>query len=329
MISAILPQPSFATPGNLNNHIGVPLSVLQLSEDDRYAVFELGANHMGEIAHTVAIVQPHVTLINNIAPAHIGEFGSIEGVARAKGEIHQGLASHGTAIINEDDGYAHYWDSLLAGKKTLRFSVVKPMDVHAREIIYNNSGCGQFFLVLPEGEIAIELQVPGAHNVRNALAAAASAHALGIALVDIGLGLSAFKGVSGRMTFLHGKNNACVIDDTYNANVGSSLIAIEVLANRQGRRILVFGDMLELGDWSEQHHHEVGLAARDHGIDLLMTCGTKSASAAQAYGMTAKHYLSQEELVSDLVPQLDAHTTVLVKGSRSSRMEKIVHQLVG
>ncbi len=329
MIAAILPQPSYATPGNLNNHIGVPLSVLQLRDDHRYAVFELGANHIGEIAHTVAIVQPQVTLINNIAPAHIGEFGSIEGVARAKGEIYQGMAAMGTAVINDDDAYAHYWDPLLEGKKTLRFSVVKPTAVHAREMTYNEKGFGQFILVVPEGDVRIELQVPGAHNVSNALAAASCAHALGIDLANIESGLRQFKGVAGRMTFLHGKNNAIVIDDTYNANLRSSLTAIDVLASRHGRRIFVFGDMGELGEWSEQHHQEVGIAARDQGIDLLMTFGTRSETTARAYGAAAKHYQRQEELVQDLLNQLDANTTVLVKGSRSSKMEKIVHQLVG
>ena len=329
MIATILPKPSFATPGNLNNHIGVPLSVLQLQEDHRYAVFELGANHQGEIAHTVAIVQPQVTLINNIAPAHIEGFGSIEGVARAKGEIHQGLDVAGTAVINEDDPYAHYWDKLLGNRNTLRFSVVHPADIYARDITFNADGCGQFVLVLPQGESWIELQVAGMHNVRNALAASACAHALGVSLSNIEAGLRQFQGVQGRMTFLHGKNNAMIIDDTYNANLRSSLTAIEVLANRKGRRIFVFGDMGELGEWSEQHHQEVGRAALQSGIDMLMTCGSHSEMAARAYGDKAKHYLHQEELVGDLLDQLDENTTVLVKGSRSSKMEKIVHELVG
>ena len=328
MIAAILPQPSYATPGNLNNHLGVPLSVLQLKDEHRYAVFELGANHLGEIAYTVAIVQPQVTLINNIAPAHIEGFGSIEGVASAKGEIHQGLAVNGTAVINDDDTYAHSWDSLLANRSTLRFSVVNKTAVHARDICFNKEGCGQFILVLPSGEALVELQVAGIHNVSNALAAAACTHALGISLLEIAAGLRRFAGVAGRMTFLKGKNNALVIDDTYNANLRSSLTALDVLAKRQGRRIFVFGDMGELGPWSEMHHQEVGEVARDHGIEMLMTCGTRSECAARAYGVTAKHYHHQEELVHDLLNQLDANTTVLIKGSRSSMMEKIVHQLV-
>lgn len=328
MIAAILPKPSHGTPGNLNNHIGVPLSVLQLKDEHRYAVFELGANHPGEIAYTVAMVRPEVTLINNIAPAHIAGFGSIEGVAKAKGEIHHGLATMGTAVINEDCSFAHFWDSLLKDKNILRFSVTKPMPVHARNLTFNDRGCGQFILVMPQGEASLELQVSGMHNVSNALAAAACTYALGITLTDIISGLQAFGGVQGRMSFLQGKNNSIIIDDTYNANLRSSLAAIEVLAKRKGRRIFVFGDMGELGDFSKQHHQEVGLAAREHGIDVLMTCGSDSEFASSAYGPAGKHYMHQEALVQDLLNQLDANTTVLVKGSRSSAMEKIVHQLM-
>ncbi len=329
MIAAILPKPSYATLGNLNNHIGVPLSLLNLKKEHRYAVFELGANHLGEIAYTVAMVDPKVTLINNIAPAHIEGFGSIEGVALAKGEIHQGLVEAGTAVINEDDAYAHFWDPLLKNKKVLRFSAVNPADVCARDIEFNAEGCGRFSLVTPQGEAKIELRVPGLHNVRNALAASACTHAIGISLSDIVTGLAQFSGVSGRMTFRQGKNDSLVIDDTYNANLRSSLTALDVLATRRGKRIFVFGDMGELGKWSQQHHQEVGLAARDHGIEVLMTCGSSSEAAAQAYGARGKHYHSQEDLLHDLMAQLDKNTTVLVKGSRSSAMEKIVHQLVG
>ncbi len=328
MIACILPAPAFSTPGNLNNHIGVPLSLLQLQPPHRYAVFELGASHSGEIAYTVAMVKPQVTLINNIAPAHIEGFGSIDGVAHAKGEIHQGLAADGVAVINDDDAYAHFWDALLTNKKTLRFSAKKPAAIHARNVIFNAEGCAQFSLVTPQGEAFIQLKVPGTHNVSNALAAAACTHALGIGLTDIAAGLCQFTGVSGRMTFLRGKNNALVIDDTYNANLLSVLTALNVLSARQGVRIFVFGDMGELGSWSEQHHQDVGIAARDHGIDYLMTCGAYSETTTRAFGENARHYPTQKALAHDLLKQLDSQTTVLVKGSRSSAMENIVRQLV-
>lgn len=329
MIAAILPQPSYATRGNFNNHIGVPLSVLALQPEHRYAVFELGANHAGEIAHTVAIVKPQVTLVNNVAPAHLEGFGSIEGVAEAKGEIHQGLIAGGTAVINDDDAYAQFWDSSLVGKKTLHFSLDKPADIHADAVTFNPQGCPCFRLNTPKGAAWVELKVPGIHNVRNALAAAACTTALDIDLSDIVAGLSAFGGVSGRMTYRQGKNNALIIDDTYNANLRSTLTAIDVLGQRTGRRIFVFGDMGELGSMSQQHHQEVGEAARAHGIDMLLTCGTQSQWTAKGFGEFAQHYSSQDSLIQDLLPLLDHTTTVLVKGSRSSAMEYVVRHLLG
>jgi UDP-N-acetylmuramoyl-tripeptide--D-alanyl-D-alanine ligase len=328
MIAAILPVPSQATKGNLNNHIGAPLSVLELKEHHLYGVFELGANHPGEIAHTVAIVNPDVALINNIAPAHVEGFGSIDGVAEAKGEIYQGLNAAGIAVVNDDDVYAHYWDDLLADKKVMRFSTNHPADVYAQDIQFNEKGCGQFTLVLPVGPTDIELQVPGLHNIRNALAAAACCHAVGISIKEIQQGLSQFNGVKGRMSVLVGKNQATIIDDTYNANLRSVITGLEVLAARPGEKIFVFGDMGELGKWSTQHHQDVGLAARQLGINQLLSCGSLSALASEAFGDGGTHYSTQEELAHILVEKLHPDTTVLVKGSRSSAMEKIVHKLL-
>lgn len=328
MIAAILPQPAQATPGNLNNHIGAPLSVLRLNPEHRYAVFELGANHIGEIAHTVAIVKPQVTLINNIAPAHIEGFGSIEGVARAKGEIHQGLAEDGVAVVNEDDDFAHFWDELLISRRVIRFSLTKPVDVTSKNITYNEKGCASFDIVFPQDKITVHLQIPGEHSVRNALAAASCCYAVGIEVGHIAQGLNAFHGVPGRMTFLSGKNESVVIDDTYNANLRSVLTAVDVLAKRQGRRILVLGDLGELGQWTRQHHEEIGRAAKSQGIDLLLTCGKHSEFSSIAFGQEGSHYISKEQLTYDLLPWLDKHTTVLVKGSRSSAMEKIVQELM-
>lgn len=328
MIAAILPSPSHSTKGNLNNHIGAPLSVFQLNSQHRYAVFELGANHPGEIAHTVAIVHPDVTLINNIAPAHVEGFGSIDGVARAKGEIHQGLSPAGTAIVNEDDAYAHFWDDLLLDKKVLRFSIEHPADIYAQDVQLDAQGCGQFSLIVPNGRADIHLKVPGLHNVRNALAAAACCHAIGISAKEIQQGLNLFGGVKGRLTVLAGKNQSTVIDDTYNANLRSVLVALEVLAEHPGKKIFVFGDMGELGVWATQHHQEVGIAARRLGIDQLLCCGTKSKLAAEAFGVGGEYFANQEQLVQNLLEKLSADTVVLVKGSRSSAMEKIVHQLV-
>ncbi|MFT4058980.1 MAG: UDP-N-acetylmuramoyl-tripeptide--D-alanyl-D-alanine ligase [Legionella sp.] len=328
MIAAILPTPSHATKGNLNNHIGAPLSVLQLNNQHSYAVFELGANHPGEIAHTVAIVHPDVTLISNIAPAHVEGFGSIDGVARAKGEIHQGLSPTGIAVVNDDDAYAHFWDDILFHKKVLRFSIEHPADIYAQDIRLDEHGCGHFSLIVPNGRTDIQLQVPGMHNIRNALAAAACCHAVGVSVKEIQNGLNGFSGVKGRLTVLKGKNQSTVIDDTYNANLRSVLAALEVLAKWPAKRIFVFGDMGELGIWATQHHQEVGLAARRLGINYFLSCGTYSKLATESFGVGGEHFADQEQLIQNLLEKLTQDTVVLVKGSRSSAMEKIVNKLL-
>lgn len=328
MIASILPKPAHATAGNLNNHIGAPLSLLQLQPEHSSAVFELGANHAGEIAYTVAMVKPQAALINNIAPAHIEGFGSIDGVARAKGEIYQGLFSEGTAVVNNDDAYAHFWDDYLTDKKVLRFSATGSGDVYAENIDINPEGFAKFDLILPVGREKIHLQVPGKHHVNNALAAAACCFAIGIPLENIVDGLHRFSGVAGRMTYKCGKNQSTIIDDTYNANLRSVLTALEVLSLRKGKRIFVFGDMGELGRWTVEHHQEVGTAAKNLGIEHLVTCGKHSLSAAETFGEFARHYPDQQGLAEDLLPDLNPDTTVLVKGSRSSAMEKVVDKLV-
>lgn len=328
MIATLLPKPAFATPGNLNNHIGVPLSLLKLTPQHRYAVFELGANHIGEIAHTVSMVKPKVTLINNVAPAHLEGFGSFEGVVRAKGEIHQGLEKEGTAIINADDPSAHAWDETLSGKKTVRFSIKHPETIYARDIELQGVLGSRFILVTPEGEFPIQLRVPGLHNVSNAVAAMTCVRALGLALTEAGERLEQFGGVPGRLAIRKGKHQAHIIDDTYNANLKSVLAALDVLAEQKGKRILVLGDLGELGVHSKAHHEEIGLAAKARGIDQLLTCGQHSLATTEAFGDAAMHYDSQHALLMDLMGRLDAHTTVLIKGSRSSAMDRIVQELI-
>jgi len=329
MLAAILPQPAFVTPGNWNNHLGVPLSIMQLNAEHRYAVLELGANHAGEIAYTAAMAKPDVTLINNISSAHIEGFGSVDGVAKAKGEIHQSLVSGGTAVINADDAYAHFWDKILADKQVLRFSAIKKdVDVYATVIELDHAQGPQFKLVTPRGETKITLHVPGMHHVYNALAAATCAYALDISVPEIAEGLAKFSGVPGRLTSRAGRDGALILDDTYNANLSSVLAGIHVLAARTGQRILVLGDMGELGDYSEACHQKAGDTARAEGIDMLMTCGTQSEAATRAFGERAEHFETQEALLEALSPRLDVSTTVLVKGSRSSAMENVVNQLL-
>lgn len=330
MIARILPTPSHATRGNFNNHIGAPLSLLQLKPDHRYAVFELGASLPDDIQYTVAMVQPDIALINNIAPAHVEGFGSIDGVARAKGEIYRGLKATGTAIINADDAYAHFWDDLLQHKRVWHFSVGNTHgDIHATDLQEKADGCLQFTLTGFTDSISIQLKVPGKHQVHNAVAAASCCLAAGISLKTIQTGLESFEGVAGRMTRLSGKNQSMVIDDTYNANLRSVATALEVLASAPGKKIFVFGDMGELGSYTTEHHQEVGLMAKKLKIDALITCGTHSQLAAKSFGDKARHYTCQTQLAADLLPILDANTTVLVKGSRSSAMEKVVQQLLG
>ena len=326
MIAAILPKPSHATKGNLNNHLGAPLSVLALKTEHRYAVFELGANHAGEIAHTVAIVRPDVTLINNIAPAHIEGFGSVDGVAHAKGEIHQGLSPEGVAVINEDDSYAHFWDGLLKGKKVLGFSSNKKADIYLQNLTFDAHGCGHFTLITPEGQEDIALQVPGRHNVQNALAAAACCYALGIAIKDIRDGLNQFGGVKGRMTFLQGMNQATVIDDTYNANPASVSAALSVLAHLSGRKILVLGDMGELGVGGADLHRKIGEEASRAGIEKLLALGELSVNAVEGFGKGAMHFSNIDELLGEAEKLLDHNVTMLVKGSRFMKMERVIQR---
>ncbi|MDF1683543.1 MAG: UDP-N-acetylmuramoyl-tripeptide--D-alanyl-D-alanine ligase [Legionellaceae bacterium] len=329
MLASILPKPAFATPGNWNNHLGVPLSIMKLNKTHRYAVLELGANHAGEIAYTSAMAKPHVTLINNISGAHIEGFGSIEGIAKAKGEIHQNLLPGGTAVINADDDYAHYWDDVLANKKILRFSATQhDVDIYAKDIELNHTDGPRFKLVTPAGDMTIILKVPGMHHVLNALAAASCAYALHIALDKIAEGLAQFSGVPGRLTSRAGRHDAMILDDTYNANLSSVLAGIHVLAARKGKRVLVLGDMGELGEHSAAYHQEAGEVARTEGLDKVFTCGTQSHRAADAFGEQGQHFETQEALLEALLSLLDATTTVLVKGSRSSAMENVVNGLV-
>lgn len=328
MIANCLPQPSLATEGNLNNHLGVPIMVAKLRPEHRFAVFELGANHLGEIAYTAAICQPDVALVNNIGPAHIAEFGSIENVARTKGEIYQQLPPSGTAVINDDDDYAHFWDASLIGRRTIRFSKTHRADCFATAISYTEQSCAQFQLTFPCNTVkALTLSVPGEHMISNALAAASCLWAIGIDCQTIIDGLSAFQGVAGRQFQYKGQYGSCIIDDSYNANLRSSMAALQLLSRRKGKRIMVFGDMGELGDQSPDHHRKVGLHARDLGIDQLFTVGKDSAYAQQAFGQGAQHFQNKQDLIKSLQQQLDQETIVLVKGSRAARMETIVNAL--
>lgn len=315
-----------ATLGNLNNDIGVPLSLFRLGAEHRYAVIEMGANHSGEIAGLTRMAQPQVALITQCAPAHLEGFNSIEGVAQAKGEIFQGLREDGTAVINQDDHYADYWRSLNPQRNILSFGVQQGADVFAQNLRMDSLHT-RFDLHSPDGHIDIQLALLGQHNVMNALAAAACALACGCQLSAIQAGLQAMQPVKGRLQRFTGIRDSVLIDDTYNANPTSLQAALQVLAQCPAPRCLVIGDMLELGEEAEQYHRQAGINAREAGIERLYTTGSLSRAAAQGFGPGAQHFAQQADLIAYLQVNLIAQAHVLVKGSRGLQMEKVVQAL--
>ncbi len=328
MIAAILRAQAgvadqvLATKGNLNNDIGMPLTLLGLRDTHRYAVIEMGMNHPGEIAYLSRIARPDVALIINAQAAHLAGLGTVEAVARAKGEIFEGLAANGTAVINADDPHAALWQELAGGHRVIRFGLKQQAEVSASFKLQPFGS--EIEMVTPTGKFAVALPVPGEHNVRNALAAAAVAQELDVDNATIAAGLAKISSVKGRLLknpCLHG---ATMIDDTYNANPGSVRAAIAVLAGMPGKKVLVLGDMGELGENARALHAEIGAAAKAVGIDLLFTLGDLSAAAAQAFGEGGRHFEYIEDLLHDIENRLAPDVTVLVKGSRFMQMERVV-----
>ena len=322
--------PVLATRGNLNNDFGAPLTLLELAPEHTAAVIELGASRIGEIAYTVALTKPHVAIINNAGTAHVGEFGGPEKIVQAKGEILEGLDASGTAVLNLDDKAFETWRVRAAGRKVLTFAVLNAAaDFHASDIAVDARGCPSFTLHTPQGSEHVQLNLLGNHNVANALAAAAAAYALGVSLFGIATGLSAVKPVKGRTVAQLASNGMRVIDDTYNANPSSINAAVDLLTGFAGRKVLVLGDIGELGDWAEQGHREVGAYAAGK-VDALYAVGTNMAHAVDAFGPGARHFATQAELIQALrAGEQDKHTTILIKGSRSAVMENVVAALCG
>ena len=310
-----------ATQGNLNNDIGMPLTLLGLREQHRYAVIEMGMNHEGEIDYLTRIAQPGVALVNNAQRAHVGILGSVEAIARAKGEIYAGLKPSGIAIVNADDAFAGYWKKLNAGRRIVTFGLSGDADVRA------TVEGPQVRFVTPADAFAVVLQVSGEHNVRNALAACAAAHALEIPPRDMQDALSHFAGVPGRLQRRPGRSGSTVIDDTYNANPESMKAAIRVLAMQAGRTVFVMGDMGELGSESAAMHAEVGAFARESHVDALLATGEASRRAVDAFGRGARHFDSIEELVEAAGHEAAQGATILVKGSRFMQMERVADAL--
>ncbi|MGD9982830.1 MAG: UDP-N-acetylmuramoyl-tripeptide--D-alanyl-D-alanine ligase [Porticoccaceae bacterium] len=322
--------PVLATRGNLNNHIGLPLTLLGSEPEHRFAVLEMGASAAGEIAWLGSIARPTVALITNVLPAHVAGFGSLAGVAAAKGEIYAALGAKGTAVLNLDidSRWLSEWRASLPCLEVLTFSLTRPdADVGAKAIAIDTEGCASFRLRTPLGETAIRLQVAGRHNVANALAAATCALAAGAGLDAMAAGLRAVLPAPGRMQTRRGRNGARVIDDSYNANPGSVKAALDALANFPGRRLLVLGDMAELGKDAQALHREVGAYAAARGIDALYACGPLSALAAATFGAGGRAFADKTTLTQALIDLLAPDTTVLVKGSRSAGMEDVARQL--
>lgn len=317
-------QHVFVTPGNKNNHLGVPLTILQCSPQDEVAVFELGANHVGEIRRNIQLVRPHVALITNVGSAHIGEFGSIDNIFKAKSEIFEGLATDGLAIYNADDAFAGAWKEVLNKQRTYTFGLNPQADIQAYDIHYDAMMCPSFQLKTPQGSIKITLSVPGEHNVMNALAAAALGLAFNVSLEHIATGLKKYKGFSGRMFERPGIQGSRIIDDTYNANLKSVEAAMMVLAGFPGKRFFVLGDLGELGEWETEHYRAIGKKANELKLDGLLTCGLNSYHASELFQGLTEHFTNQSMLIEKLKIYLDPQTTVVVKGSRSSRMEDVV-----
>lgn len=335
MIASILSEhaagTAFATQGNLNNEIGLPLTLLRLREFHRYGVVELGMNHPGEIAVLGRIAQPTVALVNNAQREHQEFMKSVADVAAENGSIYGCLPANGVAVINADDEFAGLWRKLAAGREVVDFGLRTSADVTAN---YEPALFGSHLeLMLPDDDVEVVLRIPGVHNVLNACAAAACAVAAGIPVKVIAAGLNAFTPYTGRMQKKVATSGAIVIDDTYNANPDSVRAAIDVLAavpkHAGVARVLVLGKMAEVGDHGPQFHHEVGAYARARGIETLLVFGAETEPVAQAFGAGASRFDEIDEIKERVLELAVPGATLLIKGSRSARMERVVAALVG
>lgn len=314
------------TQGNYNNDIGVPLTLLRLTKEDQFAVIELGANHIGEIAYTTQLVHPQTALINNIAEAHIEGFGSLEGVATAKGEIFEGLTKDGIAIINLDS-CSDKWFEQLTDKTVWTFSLENPLaNFYASHI--KMADVTTFKLHTPFGECEIQLPLIGLHNISNAIAASALAISVGASLDRIQQGLSILKPVKGRLFPIKLNQNQLILDDTYNANVGSMSAAINVLANQSGYKVLVVGDMAELGQDAQKYHQQIGELAKQQKLDCVVSVGQLSQFVSQS-SEVGHHFNDKQEATNYIITLLRQYPnlTMLVKGSRSAKMEDVIEQI--
>ncbi len=329
MIAAILRQrsPVLATEGNLNNHIGLPLTLLRLQEE-AFAVVELGASAAGEIDYLTRIARPDVAVLTNAGRAHLEGFGSLEGVALAKAEIMEGLGPDGVFVLNADDPFAGLWRELAAERTILSFGLRESADVFSPEaeetFRWDDAGFINCFPVTtPKGELVIELRLAGRHNRSNALAAIAAAQAIGASNEEIRQGLAELRPVRGRLQPLAGRDGVRLIDDSYNANPDSVTAAIAVLSHLPGRRFLVLGELAEMGSDADSFYRRLGEEASAAGMDYLYGVGP-AALAAEAFGQGGEQFDSQEALITTLNKRLEGGDVMLVKGSRRAGMEEVI-----
>ncbi|MCP5017749.1 MAG: UDP-N-acetylmuramoyl-tripeptide--D-alanyl-D-alanine ligase [Ketobacter sp.] len=335
MVASILSQvaPTLSTKGNFNNDIGVPLTLCRLKQEHKFAVIEMGANHVGEIGYVADLVKPHVALVNNVGTAHLEGFGSIENIARAKAEIYQSLAPNGVAVVNLDDDFAEFFMGQTKHCQRLTFSVDNPAaDVRLLSASVNHSGQYRFDVAVQSDVVAFDLPLIGFHNVTNALAAIAMTHALGCTAEQMAAGLAVLRAVPGRLRLVGELTDLRVIDDTYNANPESMRSAIDVLASMENDTCLVLGAMAELGSDSDALHREVGAYAAQRGIKTIYGVGDQAAlykdgylanSGAGAFVVADNHQALAEALLAD-----QRNKTILIKGSRSSAMEKVIEHMI-
>lgn len=331
MITAILSQraPCLATRGNLNNQLGVPLTLLRLTEAHWSAVIEVGANRAGDVAELVQWARPTIGLITNAGAEHLEGFGSLEGVARAEGEMVAALPPEATAVLNADDPYFPMWRASTAAR-VVRFGIEREAEFHAealRPSMDEQGFASRFRLCSPVGELEVRLALAGRHNVVNALAAAAAASAAGAKLPEIGAGLASVRAVGGRLQLRRGRRGAWLIDDSYNANPSSLRAGLEVLRELPGRRWLLLGEMAELGSFAADSHRDAGALARSMGVERLFALGAMAALAAERFGAGAERFGEVQELIRALEPALASDVIVLVKGSRVARLERAIEAL--
>jgi len=326
MLGAIFAEigSGLVTKGNLNNEIGLPLTLLRLNQNDRYAIVEMGMNQAGEIARLTQIAKPTIALVNNAAAAHLEGLGTVAAVANAKGEIFQGLSEDGVGIINADDQYADIWRELIGARRIISFGLQDDADVTAN---YEPDDNGIHMQVsTPDDSYDVRLPTIGKHNVSNSLAAIAVATAAHIPVEAIRKGLSKYRPIAGRLNFSR-VGATTLIDDTYNANPASMQAAIEVLAQFDDSTLIV-GDMAELGDAAALEHQRLGELANQFNIDRLYACGEYAQLVIQDFSGDARAFATQSELIAMLADNTRLHGTILVKGSRSAKMERVVEQLL-